>query len=181
MHTVFLKLPKVMRSNWSSKGRYSDNVLVTTRLAEISREDWRNRFSEELTTRARKRTTMESQDLEPTTARICITCQDLLSNLTITVDAIRDKTPTLNSQNQLGPRDIPLMYPLMCLWEWRLVMPRENNLNHQASLPLILHSIISKVNSKKQRPSQNSTWVSKWVEEEIKTSINQDQENMKQM
>ncbi len=134
----------------------------TTRSAEISAKDiMANQFSVEPIIRERRRTTMEFQALEHMIAKIVLTFLDLLSSLTTMANAIKDKTLTPSSQSLLDLRDILPMFPLMSLNQSRLVMPRENNHSPLASLPLILLSIIFKVNLRKQNPSPSSIWASK--------------------
>jgi len=129
---------------------------------EISAKDIMvNQFSVEPIIRERRRTTMESQAQELMIAKIVLTFLDLWSSLTIMANAIKDKTLTLSSQSLLDLRDILPMFPLMSLNQSRLVMPRENNHSPLASLPLILLSIIFKVNLRKQNLSPSSIWASK--------------------
>jgi hypothetical protein len=99
----------------------------------------------------------------------------------IMVNVIRDKIPILSNLNQLGPRDTPLMCPLMYQKELRWEMRRESSLSLQAFSPQILLSITFKVNLKRQSKSLNSIWVSKSEAEEIKISISQALVNMRQM
>jgi hypothetical protein len=96
-------------------------------------------------------------------------------------NAIKDKTLTLSSQSLLDLRDILPMFPLTSLNQLRLVMPRESNPSPLASLPLILPSIIFKVNLRKQKLSLSSIWASKWEAEEIRISISQALVSMKQI